>query len=100
MKKKGIEDPSFHDFALTMTRLFSTGDGLKFIEWVEEKKTKAIEKVLSSQSDINVAAVEKKEDGITIVVLNKDENKYELDSWAEIQKQIARWKAEASGIGE
>ena len=100
MKQKAPihEDPEFYDFALTMTRLFSTGDGKKFVEWVEKNKMKALEKIVANPSDINVAAVEKKDDGITIVVLNKDENKYDLDSWAELQRYFERWRIEATGI--
>jgi len=72
------KEPNFHDEAVLITSFLKSEGGQAFINRIERQKKHLELKVQRSESDIEVSAVEKKGDNITIVVLNKDENKIKL----------------------
>jgi hypothetical protein len=89
-------EPNYHDEAVLITSFIKTEGGQALLaRWARQKKTVEA-KIARNETDLEVAAVEKKGENITIVVLNKDELKIRLSFLNLIEKEFKDMQIEAA----
>jgi hypothetical protein len=99
MKEKGevesSDSPEYHEKSLRIMSLMQHPGWTDF--WGEIEKTRKMlqERSFWTESDIEVASVNNSTKGITVVMLNKDVVKMELQVWKRLENTIEKWKKEA-----
>lgn len=91
-----MEDLQFHQQSVLINSIMQTPGWEAFIKSLEARKAATIMRQQRSETDIEVAAVEKKGDNVTIVVINKDYLKHELDFILRLEGQFKEWAIEAA----
>lgn len=95
-KKPIFPDPLFHEEAVLISSVFQQPGWIKWLERISRKKESLALKMSRNETDIEVAAVEKKAKGITIVVLNKDVNKLAYDLLVSLENEFKELQIEAA----
>jgi hypothetical protein len=96
LRAKVFEDLDFHERAVRIVSLFQN-DGWKEFEKVIDRTIESLlDKIGRDSSGVEVGAVDKKGQNITIVVLNSSELQHELKFWRKLKKQFVVWQEEAA----
>jgi hypothetical protein len=90
------EETIYHDRAVLICSIMQTDGWKEFQKVIAERKQGCLERIARSESGIEVASVEKKGNGITIVILNKDELQHELALLSRLEGQFKDWQIEAA----
>lgn len=90
-----VEDAVYHDKCVIINSLMQQ-EGWKTLEAEFVcMKNSCLEKLARCESGLEVAGVEQKSHGVTIVVLNKDILQHELAFWKTLEKKFYEWQIEA-----
>ena len=88
-------DPVFHDQAVIMNAGLATDFGKELMKIIENRKQGCLLRLSRNESGVEFAGVTSRPEGVTIVILNKDELQHELSFWLRLEGQFKEWAAEA-----
>ena len=87
---------TYHDKAVLINAMMLTDGWKAFNSWFSEKKKALEERISRNETDIEIGGIEKKDDNITIVVLNKDELKIRLAFIRILESELQGFQIEAT----
>jgi hypothetical protein len=97
-RREVSQDSKFHDEAVTINAIMQTDGWKAFLARIERRRKALAAKMARCETDLEVSAVEKKGDNITVVVLLKDPLKMEEFFWKNLEGEFEALKAEAAKI--
>lgn len=98
-KTKGepsFPDAKYHEEAVKIAAIMQTEGWKAYVERLQRKKATYVRLMERGEIDLDVSAVEKKGDNVTLVVVNKDVNKIAHDFILALEREFRDLQIEAA----
>ena len=90
----------YHNQSVAISQMMSHPGFAVLMEVWAKKKERLKDRIERTETDIEVGGIEKKDDNITIVILNKDENKIKKAAIEMLEREFKAYQAEAAKPAE